>query len=104
MKQKKTPTLKVALLAGAGLSVLICLFVLFFSKTPEETGKEIQENFLSLEKRASQEAQKHIEQKSQSAVQKGERTIFIHQYENDSLTFWNTNKMPVPRLATPAHP
>ena len=104
MKLKKFSSIRTIILVAGGISASLCLLVLLFLKTPEETGKEIQESFLKLEKQASQEAQKQIERKTQAKLSDGEKAIFIHEYKNDSLIFWNTNKMPIPRLATLSFP
>ena len=104
MNLKKNSSLRTIILVAGGVSALICLMVFLFSKTPEETGKEIQASFLELEKQASQEAQKQIDRKTQATLKSGDGTIFIHEYINDSLIFWNTNKMPIPRLATLGFP
>ena len=103
MSQKKTFTLRIGIVAFAALSALICLLIVVFSKTTEETGKEIQKSFLTLEEQASLEAQNLIELKTPKYSQKDPK-IYLHLYENDSLTFWNTNKMPVPRLASLVFP
>ena len=100
MNGKMKPSFRTTILAAAGVSALICILVFLFSKTPEETGREIQESFLALEKQASQEAQKVLEGTKNPTLKQEEQDVFIHQYENDSLTFWNTNKVPVPRLAS----
>ena len=91
MKLKKFSSIRTIILVAGGISASLCLLVLLFLKTPEETGKEIQESFLKLEKQASQEAQKQIERKTQAKLSDGEKAIFIHEYKNDSLIFWNTN-------------
>ena len=77
---------------------IISALVFLFSNNEVGIEEDIQKNFHSLEKQAEQAATNLL--KNKVAKTDAESSIFLHLYENDSLKYWNTNKMPVPRLSS----
>ena len=96
MNLKNISRIRIWLISGVLVCGFISLIMYLFVDTSEEVEKEIQQNFLSLEEKAEAASNQLINNRT---PKEGENnTIFLHLYENDSLKYWNTNKMPVPRL------
>ncbi len=64
--------------------------------------KTTQANFLKQEKKAKLAAKNLLLESLQGegVIQKKDTVLFYHVYQNDSLKYWSSNKMPVPRLAS----
>ena len=98
MNLKNISRIRIWLISGVLVCGIISLIMYLFVDTSEEVEKEIQQNFLSLEEKAEAASNQLINNRT---PKEGENnTIFLHLYENDSLKYWNTNKMPVPRLSS----
>ena len=98
MKFKNISRVRIWLISGVLICGLISLIAYFFSNGNEGVEEEIQKNFLSYETKAETAAEKLLNDKSNIKDEK--KPIFLHLYQNDSLKYWNTNKMPVPRLSS----
>lgn len=98
MNLKNISRIRIWLISGVLVCGVISLIMYLFIDTSQEAEKEIQQNFLSLEEKAEAASKQLINNRT---PKEGEnKTIFLHLYENDSLKYWNTNKMPVPRLSS----
>ena len=98
MNLKNISRIRIWLISGVLVCGIISLIMYLFVDISEEVEKEIQQNFLSLEEKAEAASNQLINNRT---PKEGENnTIFLHLYENDSLKYWNTNKMPVPRLSS----
>ena len=68
--------------------------------------KNTQLNFLNQEKKAELAAKELLLESLQGGEfrQKDDTTLIYHVYQNDSLKYWSSNKMPAPRLASLGFP
>ena len=98
MKFKNISRVRIWLISGVLICGLISLSAYFFSDGNEGLEEEIQKNFLSYETKAETAAENLLNDKSNTKDEK--KPVFLHLYKNDSLKYWNTNKMPVPRLSS----
>lgn len=98
MKFKNISRVRTWLISGVLICGLISLSAYFFSDRNEGLEEEIQKNFLSYETKAETAAENLLNDKSNTKDEK--KPVFLHLYKNDSLKYWNTNKMPVPRLSS----
>lgn len=88
------------IITGGLICGIISLFFFFFSNVDAGTEQEIQNNFIALESKAETAAMSLLNNRIDASKTDGENTLFLHFYENDSLKYWNTNKMPIPRLSS----
>jgi len=90
------------LLIASGLSLLICLFIYLLNSSTKDVEKEIQTKFIQLEASAESEADELLKQHRQNKTinKQNSPRFYKHIYDKDSLVYWNSNKMPVPRLAS----
>jgi len=98
MNLKNISRIRVWLISGVIVCGAISLMVFLFSNSNDGVEQEIQNNFLALETKAEGAANQLINNKVTKSDE--EQSIYLHLYENDSLKYWNTNKMPVPRLSS----
>ena len=68
--------------------------------------KTTQANFLKQEKKADLAVKNLLLESLQGVAisQKEDSVLIYHVYQNDSLKYWSSNKMPVPRLASLSFP
>ena len=89
------------ILIASCTSALICLFIYLFTSTNEGIEKEVQTKFLQLESLAETEADELLKQyRKKESFTTTIGPLYKHVYDKDSLVYWNSNKMPVPRLAS----
>ena len=98
MKFKNISRVRILLISGVLICGLIGLIAYFLSNGNDGTEEEIQKNFLSYETIAETAAENLLNDKS--TIKDEKKQVFLHLYKNDSLKYWNTNKMPVSRLSS----
>ena len=98
MKFKNISRVRIWLISGVLIFGFIGLIAYFFSNKTDGIEEEIQQNFISYETTAQSAATNLLNKNP--IVEDEKRPVFLHLYENDSLKYWNTNKMPVPRLSS----
>ena len=98
MKFKNISRVRIWLISGVLIFGFIGLIAYFFSNKTDGIEEEIQQNFISYETTAQVAATNLLNKNP--IVEDEKRPVFLHLYENDSLKYWNTNKMPVPRLSS----
>ncbi len=98
MKFKNISRVRIWLISGVFIFGFIGVLVYFFSNRTEGLEEEVQQNFISYETTAQAAATSLL---NKTPILENEmKPVFLHLYENDSLKYWNTNKMPVPRLSS----
>ena len=98
MKFKNISRVRIWLISGVLICGFISVIAYFFSNTTEGLEEEIQKNFISYQKKAETAADNLLNDKVN--IKDDKKPVFLHLYKNDSLKYWNTNKMPVPRLSS----
>ena len=90
------------ILIASFTSLLICLFIYLFASANKGIEKEVQTRFLQLESIAETEADELLKEyrQKESIHTTTVGGVYKHVYDKDSLVYWNSNKMPVPRLAS----